>query len=62
MESTTFIEMVNLIGFPIAACMALFYMNREQQKYHRELLTEFRSSIDNNTKAINHLMNQVEKG
>lgn len=61
MDSATFVELVNLIGFPIAACIALFWMNREQAKYYRELLKEFRETIDNNTKAINHVIQQLDK-
>jgi hypothetical protein len=60
MDSATFIEMVNLIGFPIAACIALFWMNREQAKYYRQLLKDFQDTIDNNTKAINHVINQLD--
>lgn len=61
MDSDTFVELVNLIGFPIAACIALFWMNREQAKYYRELLKEFRETIDNNTRAINHVIQQIDK-
>jgi len=61
MDSATFIEMVNLIGFPIAACVALFWMNREQASYYRKLLKDFQDTIDNNTKAINHVITQLDK-
>jgi hypothetical protein len=61
MEAATFIEMVNMIGFPIAACIALFWMNREQAKYYRQLLKDFQDTIDYNTKAINQLITQLDK-
>jgi uncharacterized membrane protein len=61
MDPSTFIEMVNLIGFPIAACIALFWMNREQSKYFRQLLKEFQDTINSNTNAINHLINKIDK-
>lgn len=61
MDSSTFLEMVNMIGFPIAACVALFWMNREQAKYYREMLKEFTVAIDGNTRAINRLLDKVEK-
>jgi hypothetical protein len=61
MDSATFIEMVNMIGFPIAACIALFWMNREQSKYYRQLLKEFQDTINYNTNAINQLLNKIDK-
>lgn len=60
MEAATFIEMVNMIGFPIAACVALFWMNREQAKYYRQLLSDFQDTIDQNTKALNHVINKLD--
>lgn len=61
MEAASFIEMVDMIGFPIAACIALFWMNKEQTKYYRQLLKDFQETIEQNTKAINHVINQLDK-
>lgn len=59
MEAASFIEIINKIGFPIAACIALFWMNREQAKYYRQLLKDFQDTIDQNTEAINSIINKL---
>lgn len=61
MEINTFVELINMIGFPIAACIALFWNSREQTKYYREMMREFQQSIDGNTKAINRLLERSNK-
>lgn len=60
METQTFLELVNMMGFPIAACIALFWANRESTKYHREMLKDFRNIIEQNTKAINRILDKMD--
>ncbi len=60
MEVGVITDLVNNMGFPVAACLILLYMNRETSKHYRELLTEFKSTIDNNTMAINRLSEKVK--
>jgi len=62
MEVNAIVELINLVGFPIAACIALFWNNRETTKYQREMLDDFRVIITENTKAINRMIDHVEKG
>lgn len=55
-------ELINVVGFPIAVCMALFYIIREMSKNHKETILEFKSSVDLNTAALNQLINKIERG
>ena len=55
------LEILNSVGFPIVACIALFKMNRDQANYYKEMLTEFRITIEKNTDAINNLTREVDK-
>lgn len=73
MDVNTFIQIVNGIGFPIAACigLAVFIVwdkktrredNKEFQAHQEQLYKEMRDSLDNNTKAINNLVSRLERG
>lgn len=55
-------ELINIVGFPIAVCMALFYIIREMSKNHKETILEFKNSIDQNTKALHQLINKIDRG
>ena len=46
------VELINTLGFPIAVCIALFWMNREMMKSYQLLLTEFKDIIRDNTEVM----------
>lgn len=54
-------ELINIVGFPIAVCMALFYIIREMSKNHKETILEFKRSVDQNTIALNQLINKIDR-
>lgn len=60
MEAASFIEIINKMGFPIAVCIALFWMNRKQSNYYHQLLKDFQDTIDQNTEAINSIINKLD--
>lgn len=47
------------IGFPIFTCLLLLYFMRETLKEQSALLSELKSSIENNTTAINRLTDKA---
>ena len=49
---TTFISS---IGFPIAACVAMFYYLKEESKTHKEEVDSLRDALENNTKVVAEL-------
>lgn len=61
MESLN-VELINVVGFPVAVCIALFYVIREMSKNHKETILEFKNSIDQNTKALNNLTQTMGRG
>lgn len=61
MESLN-VELINVVGFPVAVCIALFYVIREMSKNHKETILEFKNSIDQNTKALNDLTQTMGRG
>lgn len=58
-------EIVNLIGtvgFPIVACLAMFYFIVVTMKQFTGTLTELTKSVDNNTKVTARVLEFLEKG
>lgn len=53
-------EMLQTVGFPIAVCIALFWVNRETVKHYESIILEFRKSIDSNTAAIDKLTDKLK--
>lgn len=49
---TDLIELINVLGFPIAVCLALFYINREMMIQQQKLLTEFQNTVRDNTEMM----------
>lgn len=45
-------ELINVLGFPIAVCIALFYINREMIQQQQKLLTDFQNTIRDNTEMM----------
>ena len=45
-------ELINVLGFPIAVCIALFYINREMILQQQKLLTDFQNTIRDNTEMM----------
>lgn len=56
------VELINVVGFPVAVCIALFYVIREMSKNHKETILEFKNSIDQNTRALHELINKIDRG
>ena len=57
----TLIAIINQTGFPISACVALFWLVNNTLKQNKEILDELKVAIQNNTKAIEELSSQ-DKG
>lgn len=57
------IELINSVGFPIAMCIALFWMNNGSLKTQQQTLSEIKTVISSNTDAIENLADTIkEKG
>lgn len=61
MEIGTFVQLVESLGFPAVMAVALLWLNRETVRRYEKLLSEFRVTIDNNTQAMNRIIQQREK-
>ncbi len=61
MEIGAFVQLVESLGFPAVMAVALLWLNRETVRRYEKLLGEFRVTIDNNTQAMNRIIQQREK-
>lgn len=61
MELNDLVSLIGSLGFPIVACMALFWQNNKQEERHRDEMEKVTESINNNTTAIIELTNKLGK-
>ena len=55
-------SMVGNLGFPIAVCAALFWNNWKTVERYERILMQFKTTIEDNTAAMNNLCNRINKG
>ena len=60
LDLQTLITAINQTGFPIAACIALFWLVNKTLKAQQEILNEVKTAIQNNTHAIEEVSKQIK--
>lgn len=56
------VDLINVVGFPIAVCIALFWFNRETIKEQQKLLIEFKDIIRDNSEVMRDLVDEIKRG
>lgn len=60
MDVTAITQIISTLGFPIAACVALFwYLNKERES-HKEEMDALKVSLDANTQILSKLQTYLE--
>ena len=59
MDVTVLTQLVGSLGFPIVACFYLFYLHNKSEERHKEEVERLAESLDNNTKALNKLLERL---
>lgn len=59
MDYTSFVQAVGTLGFPIVACVALWYQNMKQSERHEEETKKWAAVLEANTAAINKLSDVI---
>lgn len=62
MDLNVVTQLIGSLGFPIVACIALFYQNSKQEDRHREEMDKLSDAVNNNTLAITQLTEKIEGG
>ena len=56
------IQIVGSLGFPIAACIAVFWYLMKESENHKEEMNKLSEALQNNTIALTKLCDEPEKG
>lgn len=59
MDFNLITDFISTIGFPIAACVAMYIMNDKQDKRHKEEIDALRETVELNTRAIDKLTDRL---
>lgn len=59
MDTNAIVQLISSLGFPIACCIAMFWQNNRLNERHKEETTKLNEAINNNTIALNHLIDKI---
>lgn len=59
MDTNVIVQLISSLGFPIACCIAMFWQNNRLNERHKEETTKLNEAINNNTIALNHLIDRL---
>ena len=60
MDIGTVTQLIGSLGFPIAACIYMAYINKESDHQHREEVKELSKAIENNTQVMIRIEERLE--
>lgn len=55
-----FVQLISNVGFPIACCIAMFYMMQKQGDRHAAEMNKLAAAIDNNTDVMQSMLQRLE--
>lgn len=61
MDANTIITTIQAVGFPIAACVALYLHMIHQDADHKDEVNQLREAISNNTAVMQRLLDRLGK-
>ena len=59
MDINAITQIIASLGFPIAACVAMFWQNNKLNESHKEEVSKLNEAINNNTIALNHIIDKL---
>ena len=54
-------ELINRVGFPIAVCIALFWLYRDTIREQQKLLIELKDIIRDNSEVMKDLVDEIKR-
>lgn len=61
MDIQAITTLIGSLGFPIAACIAMFSMLNKEREEHKNEMAKVTEAINNNTLALEALKGKLEK-
>lgn len=59
MGANDVVSIISTVGFPIAACVALFWQSNQMQKQHKEEMDGVKEALNNNTLVVQKLVDKL---
>ena len=59
MDTSTIVQIISSLGFPVACCVAMFWQNNKLNESHKEEVSKLNEAINNNTIALNHIIDKL---
>lgn len=53
------VSIISTVGFPIAACVALFWQSNQMHKQHKEEMDGVKEALNNNTLVVQKLVDKL---
>lgn len=54
-----FSSAISTLGFPIVVCVVCFWYINKQEERHRSDIERMTTALDNNTKALDKILNKI---
>lgn len=61
MDANAVLQAISAVGFPIVMCLIMVKLVYNLQEQHTKEVESLRTSIDNNTKVLDNLMEKLDK-
>jgi len=61
MDVSGLIQVVGSLGFPVAACIAVFWYLMKESENHKQEVNNLSEALQNNTIALTKLCDELEK-
>ena len=61
MDLSAITTLIGSLGFPIAACIACFWMLNKEREEHKAEMQKVTEAITNNTMALNTLTERISR-
>lgn len=62
MEVSSIVQIIGSLGFPVAACIAVFWYLMKESENHKAEVGKLSEALQNNTLALTKLCDELEKG
>ena len=62
MDYQSIAGLISSVGFPIAACCAIFWQLKKQSEQHKQEVDKMTDALANNTAAIVELSTLIKRG
>lgn len=60
MDVQTLTTLISSIGFPIVACVAMFYQMNKQQEQHKQEVDKLSEAVENNTVVMQRILEHLD--